>query len=111
VTTAGAIATGLHRRPQTNIMRGQISPMGPQMRAYLILPLTLLFLCGPLHAEWVSDDREIMGTSVRVELWFDDVQAGAGIVADSDPASEHQECVNKAKALLVAVDKAEHGLM
>jgi anthranilate synthase component 1 len=39
------------------------------------------------------------------------VQAGAGIVADSDPASEHQECVNKAKALLVAVDKAEQGLM
>ncbi len=80
MTTAGAIATGLHRRPQTNIMRGQISPMGPRMRAYLTLPLTLLFLCGPLHAEWVSDDREIMGTSVRVELWFDDVQAGAGIV-------------------------------
>ena len=28
------------------------------------------------------------------------VQAGAGIVADSDPASEQQECVNKAKALV-----------
>jgi anthranilate synthase component 1 len=39
------------------------------------------------------------------------VQAGAGIVADSDPAGEHEECVNKAKALLVAVDKAEQGLM
>ncbi len=39
------------------------------------------------------------------------VQAGAGIVADSDPASEHQECINKARALLVAVDKAEQGLM
>ncbi len=78
--TARATVTGLHRRPQTNIMRGEIPPMGPQMRAYLILPLTLLLLCGPLRAEWVSDDRAIMGTSVRVELWFDDVQAGAGIV-------------------------------
>ena len=39
------------------------------------------------------------------------VQAGAGIVADSDPASEHQECLNKARALMVAVDKAEQGLM
>ncbi|MDX1414578.1 MAG: anthranilate synthase component I [Candidatus Promineifilaceae bacterium] len=39
------------------------------------------------------------------------VQAGAGIVADSDPRSEYQECVNKAKALLVAVDRAELGLM
>ncbi len=39
------------------------------------------------------------------------VQAGAGIVADSDPASEYQECVNKAKALLVAVDRAEQGTL
>jgi anthranilate synthase component 1 len=39
------------------------------------------------------------------------VQAGAGIVADSDPAREFEECVNKAKALLVAVDRAEQGLM
>ena len=31
------------------------------------------------------------------------VQAGAGIVADSDPESEYQETVNKAKALLRAV--------
>jgi anthranilate synthase component 1 len=31
------------------------------------------------------------------------VQAGAGIVADSDPDSEYTETVNKAKALLVAV--------
>ena len=34
------------------------------------------------------------------------VQAGAGIVADSVPASEHQECVNKAKALFRAADEA-----
>ncbi|MGB4871416.1 MAG: anthranilate synthase component I family protein, partial [Candidatus Promineifilaceae bacterium] len=39
------------------------------------------------------------------------VQAGAGIVADSDPASEYRECVNKAKALFVAVDKAEQGIL
>ncbi|MGE3147150.1 MAG: anthranilate synthase component I [Pseudorhodoplanes sp.] len=34
------------------------------------------------------------------------VQAGAGIVADSDPASEQQECVNKAKALFRAAEEA-----
>ena len=34
------------------------------------------------------------------------VQAGAGIVADSDPKSEQQECVNKAKALFRAADEA-----
>ena len=34
------------------------------------------------------------------------VQAGAGIVADSDPAEEDLECVNKAAALLAAVPAA-----
>jgi anthranilate synthase component 1 len=31
------------------------------------------------------------------------VQAGAGIVADSDPESEYQECLNKAAAVLAAI--------
>ena len=35
------------------------------------------------------------------------LQAGAGIVADSVPASEYQECINKASALLKAVAIAE----
>ena len=35
------------------------------------------------------------------------VQAGAGIVADSDPAREFQETVNKASAMLRAIDIAE----
>ena len=34
------------------------------------------------------------------------VQAGAGIVADSDPQSEHVECENKAKALFRAAEEA-----
>jgi anthranilate synthase component I len=34
------------------------------------------------------------------------VQAGAGIVADSDPQAEQQECVNKAKALFRAAEEA-----
>src|SRR5579872_1374513 len=34
------------------------------------------------------------------------LQAGAGIVADSNPESEFQECLNKAKAVLRAVEKA-----
>ena len=35
------------------------------------------------------------------------VQAGAGIVADSDPEAEAQECVNKAGAVLAALDVAQ----
>lgn len=34
------------------------------------------------------------------------VQAGAGIVADSDPKAEHDECVFKSAALLAAVPAA-----
>ena len=39
-----------------------------------------------------------------------DVQAGAGVVADSVPASEYQECLNKAMALLKSVELATKGL-
>jgi anthranilate synthase component 1 len=35
------------------------------------------------------------------------LQAGAGIVADSDPAAEHQECLDKLAALELAIDLAE----
>jgi len=38
------------------------------------------------------------------------IQAGAGIVADSVPSREYQETLNKAKALLRAIDMAERGL-
>jgi anthranilate synthase component 1 len=38
------------------------------------------------------------------------LQAGAGIVADSDPAKEFEESENKARALLRAVDLARRGL-
>ncbi|MDZ4671717.1 MAG: anthranilate synthase component I [Phototrophicales bacterium] len=38
------------------------------------------------------------------------LQAGAGIVADSDPASEYEESLNKARAVAVAIQYAEQGL-
>jgi anthranilate synthase component 1 len=38
------------------------------------------------------------------------IQAGAGIVADSDPEAEYVETCNKAKAMMRAVDMAERGL-
>jgi len=40
------------------------------------------------------------------DLW---IQAGAGIVADSVPASEYQETINKAKGLRRALELAEKG--
>jgi anthranilate synthase component 1 len=35
------------------------------------------------------------------------LQAGGGIVADSDPAAEHEECLNKLRALEAAIELAE----
>jgi anthranilate synthase component 1 len=37
------------------------------------------------------------------------VQSGAGIVADSDPAFEWEECANKARGLMRAIEMAERG--
>ncbi|GMN23803.1 hypothetical protein TIFTF001_000268 [Ficus carica] len=39
--------------------------------------------------------------------WVAHLQAGAGIVADSDPSDEQRECENKAAALARAIDLAE----
>lgn len=39
------------------------------------------------------------------------IQAGAGIVADSDPGREYEECVNKARALSEAINIAERGML
>jgi anthranilate synthase component 1 len=38
------------------------------------------------------------------------LQAGAGIVADSDPAEEHEECLRKLAALEAAIDLADAAL-
>jgi anthranilate synthase component 1 len=37
------------------------------------------------------------------------LQAGAGIVADSDPELEHRECLHKLAALEAAIEEAESG--
>ena len=35
------------------------------------------------------------------------VRSGAGIVADSNPESEYEECINKAKAVMTAIEAAQ----
>ena len=50
--------------------------------------------------------------ALRTIVWKNgvfDVQAGAGVVADSVPASEYEETMNKAKAMLKAVEIAQEG--
>ena len=38
------------------------------------------------------------------------VRSGAGIVADSIPENEYSECINKAKAVVEAIQRASEGL-
>jgi anthranilate synthase component 1 len=45
--------------------------------------------------------------TVVVEGGLARLQAGAGIVADSDPAAEHEECLRKLAALEAALEEAE----
>ena len=57
------------------------------------------------HFGWggASTDTAIAIRTVVAEGGRAHVQAGAGIVADSDPAAEYEETLNKARALLRAV--------
>lgn len=53
-----------------------------------------------------------MCIALRTIVWQKgtfDIQAGAGIVADSVPANEYEETMNKARALLKAVEIAQKG--
>lgn len=53
-----------------------------------------------------------MDTCIAIRLAFVKnkkvfVRSGAGIVADSVPEKEHQECINKAKAVMQALEEAQ----
>lgn len=56
-----------------------------------------------------------LDTCIAIRLAFSKngkvfVRSGAGIVADSVPKSEYQECINKAKAVMNALKAAEGGI-
>ena len=55
--------------------------------------------------------RTIVAMPGEGSEWRYYLQAGAGIVADSVPAREYQETVNKAAAMAKAIDIAESGLL
>ena len=62
------------------------------------------------------DGRSELNTCIAIRtLWKKGenvyFQAGAGIVYDSDPSKEFDETVNKARAIMRAIDLAEDGLL
>jgi len=57
-------------------------------------------------------EKGVLDTCIAIRtLWLRDgvahLQAGGGIVADSDPAAEHEECLAKLRALETAIELAE----
>jgi anthranilate synthase component 1 len=59
------------------------------------------------HVPGIALDTCIAIRTVRLQDGHAYLQAGGGIVADSDPTDEHQECLNKLAALEAAIEIAE----
>jgi anthranilate synthase component 1 len=59
------------------------------------------------HVPGVALDTCIAIRTVRLQDGRAYLQAGGGIVADSNPTDEHQECLNKLAALEAAIEVAE----
>jgi anthranilate synthase component 1 len=59
------------------------------------------------HLPGVALDTCIAIRTVRLQGGRAYLQAGGGIVADSNPTDEHQECLNKLAALEAAIEVAE----
>ena len=59
------------------------------------------------HVPGVAFDTCIALRTVRFQDGRAYLQAGGGIVADSDPAAEHEECLNKLAAIEAAIAAAE----
>ena len=86
----------------------------PKVRAMQIVSELEGYRRGPYAGAvgYVAARTATMDTciAIRTIVLHDGVarlQAGAGIVADSDPAAEHRECLNKLAALEAAIDLAE----
>ena len=77
-----------------------ISEMEPQRRGLYAGAVGYLSFNGNL-------DTCIAIRTITVHKGAAVIQAGAGIVADSDPATEYQETLNKARGMLKAIELAE----
>jgi anthranilate synthase component I len=88
----------------------------PKVRAMEIIdeqePTRRGFYAGSLgYFSYTGDmDMAITIRTMMVDGQTAWLQAGGGLVADSVPANEYQECLNKSRALLNAIELAENGL-
>lgn len=69
------------------------------------MALSLRTMVFPTHAHF--DTMYLCNGNTKRKQWVAYLQAGAGIVADSIPDDEQQECENKVAGLARAIDLAE----
>ncbi len=70
-----------------------------------------LYAGAVLYLDYAGNlDSCIAIRTARIRRGLAEVQAGAGVVADSVPAREYEETINKARAMLRAIEMAERGL-
>jgi len=70
-----------------------------------------LYAGAVLYLDYAGNlDSCIAIRTIQIRGGHAEVQAGAGIVADSVPAREYEETINKAQAMLRAIEMAERGL-
>ncbi|HEV8323396.1 MAG TPA: anthranilate synthase component I family protein [Myxococcota bacterium] len=89
----------------------------PKVRAMQIIETLEPARRGPYGGAvgWVAWGGRALDTAICIRtLWREDgrwmAQAGAGIVLDSDPACEHDECLAKSAALGAALRRAARGV-
>mgnify|MGYP004611422805 CR=1 FL=1 len=74
----------------------------------MILISTLILVEAAPRLQLLAANEEDMATTeITIDNGTDDPDQD---VADSVPESEYQECLNKARAVILAVKKAEEGM-
>jgi anthranilate synthase component I len=73
------------------------------------MALALRTMVIPTNAPGLHYDTQQGEDTAR--LWDVHIQAGAGIVADSDPEAEYQETIAKSNSMSRAIDLAESAFM
>ena len=64
---------------------------------------------------WQCENGKRKTPSISIRLAFAKngklfIRSGAGIVADSIPENEYEECINKSKAVITALNIAKEGI-
>jgi anthranilate synthase component 1 len=116
-TVAGELAEGLNALDvfRASFPAGTVSG-APKVRAMEIIDELEPIRRGPYAGAvgYIAHGGQAMDLAIAIRTviargGYAHVQAGAGIVADSVPATEYEETLNKARALLRAVQVIERG--